>query len=71
MDDVQLQEVEDVYNLLCKGLGHERVTDENVDALVRRAEQDGHSVLAQELREWKASCSPRSVTPNAQRAVRR
>ena len=26
------------------------------DALARRAEQDGHPILATELREWKAPC---------------
>jgi len=71
MDDAQLQDVEDIYTQLRKGLGHERVTDANVDALVRRAEQDGHGILAQELREWKASCNARSDAPNTTRAVKR
>ena len=30
--------------------------DENVDALIRRAERDGHGVLATELREWASLC---------------
>jgi hypothetical protein len=71
MDDAQLQEVEEVYAQLRKGLGHERVNDANVDALVRRAEQDGHGILAQELREWKASCNAGSDVPEATRAVKR
>jgi hypothetical protein len=70
MNDAQLQEVEDVYRELRQGVGHEHVTDGNVDALVRRAEQDGHTILAQELREWKASCAPRSDAPNTTRAVK-
>lgn len=49
-----VQDVEDVYQLLLKGLGHELVTEDNVDALIRRAEGDGHPVLAEELREWQA-----------------
>lgn len=57
MTDAELQEVEDVYRLLRKGLGHEKVTDANVSALIRRAEQDQHSILATELREWQAGCS--------------
>jgi hypothetical protein len=71
MDEAQLQDVEDIYTQLRKGLGHERVTDANVDALVRRAEQDGHGILAQELREWKAACNARSDAPNTTRAVKR
>jgi hypothetical protein len=61
MNDAQLQEVEDVYRLLRKGLGHEKVTDGNVAALIRRAEQDGHPILATELREWQAPCGSRQA----------
>jgi len=50
------QDIEDVYQLLLKGLGHELVTEDNVDALIRRAEGEGHPVLAEELREWQAPC---------------
>jgi hypothetical protein len=32
------------------------VNDGNVDALIARAEQDGQTVLAQEMREWQATC---------------
>lgn len=52
------QEIEDIYRALTRGLGHERVNDDNVFDLIRRAEQDGRVVLAQELREWQAPCSP-------------
>lgn len=51
-----MQDVEDVYQLLLKGIGHELVTEDNVDALIRRAKGDGHPVLAEELREWRAPC---------------
>jgi hypothetical protein len=50
------QEIEDIYRQLVKGLGHEHVNDGNVFELIRRAEMDGHTVLAQELREWQAPC---------------
>ena len=57
MNDIDhAQEIEDVYRKLLKGLGHELVTEDNVDALIRRAEGDGHPVLAEELREWRAPC---------------
>src|SRR5262245_32044466 len=48
---------QDIYRQLKKGLGHEHVTDANVFALIELAEQDGHQLLAQELREWQAPCS--------------
>ncbi len=50
------QEIEDIYRKLVKGIGHEFVTDDNVDALIRRAEMDKHTILAEELREWRAPC---------------
>ena len=40
--------------------------DENVDALIRRAERDGHGVLATELREWAGLCgrdAPSTIAP--------
>ncbi|MCO5099407.1 MAG: hypothetical protein M9885_00675 [Burkholderiaceae bacterium] len=52
------QEIEDIYRDLTRGLGHERVDDRNVFDLIRRAEEDGRKVLAQELREWQAPCDP-------------
>jgi len=57
MTDAELQAVEDIYHKLAKGLGHELVNDGNVAALIRRAELDGRTVLATELREWQAPCS--------------
>ncbi len=56
MDAKELDSVEHVYQELLKGLGHELVNDGNVDALIKRAEQDRHPVLATELREWRAPC---------------
>ena len=52
------QEVEEIYRALTRGLGHERVNDDNVFALIRRADEDGREVLAQELREWQSPCNP-------------
>ena len=55
-DTEHAQEIEDIYRQLVKGLGHELVTDDNVHALIRRAEMDGHTVLATELQEWQSPC---------------
>ena len=57
-DAPRAQEIEDIYRALTKGLGHERVNDDNVFELIRRAEADGQTVIAQELREWQAPCDP-------------
>ncbi|HRO58417.1 MAG TPA: hypothetical protein PK177_04505 [Burkholderiaceae bacterium] len=57
-DAPRAQEIEEIYRALVKGLGHERVNDDNVFALIRRAEADGQTVLAQTLREWQAPCGP-------------
>lgn len=54
--DVDADDLDSVYGQLVKGVGHEFVTDRNVDELARRAEEDGHPILATELREWKAPC---------------
>ncbi|MCC7059899.1 MAG: hypothetical protein IT508_06665 [Burkholderiaceae bacterium] len=50
--------IEEIYRQLKRGLGHQLVTDENAEELIRRAERDGQAVLAQELREWKFPCKP-------------
>lgn len=50
-------DIESIYRQLTRGLGHEAVNDDNVFELIRRAELDGRSVLAKELREWQAPCS--------------
>jgi hypothetical protein len=48
--------VDSVYQALLQGVGHEFVTEANVQALIQRAEADKHPVLAAELREWQAPC---------------
>jgi hypothetical protein len=68
MTDAELQSLEYTYQQLMKGAGRELVNDDNVDALIRRAEQDEHRVLATELREWQAACGrdgPSSIAPTA------
>ena len=55
-DTDRTRAIDDVYRQLVQGLGHELVNDDNVFELIRRAESDGHTVLAQELREWQAPC---------------
>ncbi|OWQ46110.1 hypothetical protein CDL60_16010 [Roseateles noduli] len=55
-NDVDADDLDSVYGQLVKGVGHEYVTEGNADELARRAEADGHPILATELREWKAPC---------------
>jgi len=54
--DINADDLDSVYGQLVKGVGHEFVTEGNVDELARRAEKDGHPILATELKEWKAPC---------------
>ena len=48
--------VDHVYEQLLKGVGHELVNDDNVAALIKLADDDKHTILATELREWQAPC---------------
>ncbi len=48
--------LDSVYQALLSGVGHELVTEANVGELMRRATDDNHPVLADELREWRAPC---------------
>ncbi|MBN9463949.1 MAG: hypothetical protein J0H00_22340 [Burkholderiales bacterium] len=63
--------IDEIYRQLKKGLGHELVDDNNVFELIRRSEQDGQAVLAQELREWKFPCKPDRPEAPARRAGHR
>jgi hypothetical protein len=56
-------ETERIYRELRKGLGHELVTEQNVKALIARAQQDGHGILAEELREWASGCGGPPASP--------
>jgi hypothetical protein len=49
-------DIDSVYDNLVHGVGHEHVTEQNVEALIQRAEAGKHPVLAAELREWRAPC---------------
>jgi len=44
-----------IYARLQKGEGRQEVTEANVSTLMKLAERDGHTVLQEELREWKAN----------------
>ena len=44
-----------IYARLQKGEGREDVTEANVATLMKLAQRDGHTVLQEELREWKAN----------------
>lgn len=48
-------DLDSVYQSLLQGVGHELVSDANVDALISRADADNHPVLAAELREWRSA----------------
>jgi len=55
-DDSQVpSETLDIYARLQKGEGRQEVTEANVSTLMKLAERDGHTVLQEELREWKAN----------------
>ena len=56
MSDVELKSVEHIYHELLAGRGHELVNDDNVEALIKLAEEHRHTVLATELREWQSPC---------------
>lgn len=51
----EASDLDSVYQSLLRGVGHELVTDANVEALINRADADKHPVLAAELREWRSA----------------
>lgn len=51
------EELQEIYQLLKKGIGHERVNDDNVFALIDLAARYGNTQLEAQLREWQAPCS--------------
>lgn len=54
----------EIYQQLARrGEARERVTERNVTDLMKLAERDGRTILAQELREWRANCPPTQDTP--------
>ena len=50
------EDLDGIYRRLKAGEGHELVTDDNVQALIRMAEQRGDQLIEQTLREWQAPC---------------
>ena len=48
-------EILDIYDRLKAGEGRERVNEGNAGLLMWLAARDGHTVLQEELREWKAN----------------
>lgn len=48
--------LQEIFKGLQKGVAHEKVTDDNVDALVRMAQDEGDAQLELLLREWRSSC---------------
>jgi hypothetical protein len=55
--------IDEIYAKLTRGVGRELVNDDNVFALIDRAERDRHTILATELREWQAPCSSVQQVP--------
>jgi len=49
-------EMAQIYHQLKNGTGHELVTDENVQELIRMAEQYGDERIETLLREWHSNC---------------
>lgn len=55
--------IDSIYDNLVHGVGHEHVTEANVEELMRRAAADHHPVLAEELREWRSNSDGADVRP--------
>lgn len=50
----------EIYAQLKRGIGHQHVTDDNVDELIAMAREYGDGELEAQLREWQAPCSAHS-----------
>ncbi len=49
----------EIYQRLSRrGEAREQVSEQNVGDLIKLADRDNHTILAQELREWRANCPP-------------
>lgn len=53
--------IDEIYARLTRGVGRELVNDDNVFALIERAERDRHTILATELREWQSPCGAEQI----------
>lgn len=58
-----VRNLDSIYANLVHGVGHEHVTEGNVEELMRRAAADHHPVLAEELREWRSNSDGDDVKP--------
>lgn len=55
-DDSQIPgDILALYARLQRGESREEVTEANVAILMKLAARDGHTILQEELREWKAN----------------
>lgn len=50
------QDVLGIFKALKRGVGRERVSDGNVDALIALAKEHGEVQLEYLLREWRSDC---------------
>jgi len=57
--------IDSIYQNLIHGVGHEHVTESNVEELMHRAEADHHPVLAEELREWRSNSDGKDRSSSA------
>jgi hypothetical protein len=60
----QDQELLEIYHALKRNAGRERVTDDNVAALITMAQQNGDAQLEYLLREWRSSCGADADAPS-------
>ena len=54
----------DIYRALKHNLGHELVTDENVEAVIEVAQEHGDVQTEYLLREWRSTCGRDSHMPD-------
>jgi hypothetical protein len=57
------QESAEIYQALRKGLGHDRVTEANVDELIGLAKDSGDAQTELLLREWRSTCGDDPAMP--------
>lgn len=59
----QANDLDDIYRALKRGVGRERVDDNNVDQLVQMAQEQGDAQLEYLLREWRSPCGEDADAP--------
>ena len=55
--------ITEIFQALKKGLGHDRVNDGNVDALIAMAAEEGDPQTELLLREWRSPCGDDPENP--------